>query len=340
MELDRHDKQLLTVIQRHFPLDQRPFEKLGRKIGLSESDTIQRLQRLKSEKYLRFIGAVINTASLGFKSLLVSFEVDPEKLDQTAEIVNAHPGVSHNYLREDRYNMWFTLALPRGLDLDQTIAILRQQARPRNVLVLPAIKTFKIGVILDLTDDAEYDPLARDNSVLPPSAEVSRITPRQQQIIENLQGGLGLTPEPFAELARTLDIPEGKLIENIQQLLDCGVIRRFGAIPSHRKLGYRYNVMATWQAAEAESDKVGKILASFKAITHSYRRPTYPDWPYSHYSMIHCRSKADSETIINQIVAETGVRNYKLLRSVREFKKVRLKYFSDDFSTWHNQNKP
>ena len=338
MELDRLDKQLLTVIQRDFPLHQRPFEKLGQKIGLSENDTIQRLQQLKSEKYLRFIGAVINTASLGFKSLLVSFEVDPQKLDQTAEIVNAHPGVSHNYLREDRYNMWFTLALPQGMDLDETIGILRQQAQPKNVLVLPAIKTFKIGVILDLTDDAEYDPLARDTAILPPSVQVCQITPQQQQIIENLQGGLALTGEPFAELAQTLDIPTDQLIANIQQLLDCGVIRRFGAIPSHRKLGYLYNVMATWQAPDGDSDKVGEILASFKAITHSYERPTYPDWPYSHYSMVHCRSKADSETIINQIVAETGIRNYKLLRSVREFKKVRLKYFSDDFTTWHDQN--
>ena len=148
MELDRLDKQLLTVIQRDFPLHQRPFEKLGQKIGLSESDTLQKLQQLKSERYLRFIGAVINTASLGFKSMLVSFEVDPEKLDQTAEIVNAHPGVSHNYLREDRYNMWFTLITSNQDQLRSSLNDILEatQIPETDVLDLPVTRRYKIRV--------------------------------------------------------------------------------------------------------------------------------------------------------------------------------------------------
>ena len=338
MNVDKIDKQLLTAVQRHFPLVERPFDQLGKQIGISEQETICRLERLKSEKYLRFIGAIINTASLGFKSLLVAFEVDPDKIESAAETVNKHPGVSHNYQREDRYNMWFTLALPQGMDLDETIGIMRDRARPRNVLVLPAIKTFKIGVVLDVPEDDDYDPLAREEARAVPETTPCEISPEAEKIIEALQTSIPLVPEPFAGLFGKLGMSGRDLLAVVEALLQKGIIRRFGAIPAHRKLGYQYNVMATWQAPEEKTDKIGKILASFKAITHAYARPTFPDWPYSLYSMIHCRSRGDSEIIIDQILRETGIEDYKLLRSVREFKKTRLKYFSDEFDLWQQQH--
>ena len=337
MELDKLDKQLLTVVQRYFPVVERPFDELAKKVGISEQEVISRLKTLKSEKYLRFIGAIINTASLGFNSLLVAFEVDPARIEAVAEIINTHPGVSHNYQRNDRYNLWFTLATPRDIDLNETIKTLCRLTDPKNALLLPAVYTFKIGVILDASDSDGYDVLEREKVVSPPETSSYKLTLKEENIVEALQTSLPLVREPFARLAAKLKTPVPELLLKIEEFLHKAVIRRFGAIPSHRKLGYKCNVMTAWEVPEHKVSEAGGIIASFKAVTHCYHRPVHPDWPYSLYSMIHCRSENDVKSIIQKIIDETAVESYKLLRSEREFKKTRLQYFSDRFQKWQEK---
>ncbi|MFQ6083498.1 MAG: AsnC family transcriptional regulator [Candidatus Aminicenantia bacterium] len=337
MELDRINQGLLNIIQRDFPLKERPFKKVGEKLGISEREVIERLEELKNKKYIRFIGAILNTVSLGFNNLLVAFKVDSKGIDKAAEVVNSHPGVSHNYQRNDKYNLWFTIAVPIDIDIKKTVEILSNLSKVKRYLLLPALKIYKIGVILDALEENKGQILKEE--VVPAinkniSAEIS---PMEKKVIEQIQNSIPLVSEPFKYFSSKLNLSPTEFLEIINNLIRKGVIRRFGAIISHRKLGYKYNVMAVWEVPEQKVDECGRKISSFKAVTHCYQRPVYPDWPYSLYSMIHCRSEDNCRLIIKEILKETRIKNYKLLLSKKEYKKKRLRYFSDEFYRWEEE---
>ncbi|MCP2604969.1 AsnC family transcriptional regulator [Candidatus Aminicenantes bacterium AH-873-B07] len=337
MKLDRINQKLLNIIQQDFPLKERPFKEIGKKLGISEKEVIERLKELKSKKYIRFIGAIINTVSLGFSNLLVAFEVNPREIDKAAEIVNSHPGVSHNYKRNDKYNLWFTIATPGDINIKKTVEILSNLSQAKRYLLLPALKIYKIGVILNASMGNKKQVLKED--IIPPiEKKVSvDISSMEERVIEEIQKSIPIIQEPFKYLSSKLNLSSIKFLEIIDNLIEKRIIRRFGAILSHRKLGYKYNVMAVWEVPEERVDECGKKISSFKAVTHCYKRPIYPEWPYSLYSMIHCRSKDECNLIIKLILKETGIKNYKLLFSKKEYKKKRLKYFSDEFYKWEEK---
>jgi DNA-binding Lrp family transcriptional regulator len=337
MELDKINQDLLNIIQQDFPLKERPFKEIGKKLGISEKEVIKRLKELKSKKYIRFIGAIINTVSLGFNNLLVAFEMNPEEIDKAAEIVNSHPGVSHNYRRNDKYNLWFTIATPKDINIKKTVEILSNLSKAKKYLLLPALKIYKIGVILDASVK-KRGRLFKEEVIPSIKKNIStEISPVEKKVIKQIQNSIPLVQEPFKYLSSKLNLSSIEFLEIINNLIKKGIIRRFGAILSHRKLGYKYNVMAVWEVPEERVDECGKKISSLKAVTHCYKRPIYPDWPYSLYSMIHCRSKDECNLIINMILKETGIKNYKLLLSKKEYKKKRLKYFSDEFYKWEEK---
>ncbi|GAI37672.1 unnamed protein product, partial [marine sediment metagenome] len=112
-KLDYIDKKLLNILQSDFPIVEKPFEDIAVSLNTTEKDVIQRIRLLKYEnKIIRQIGPVFNTNSLGYNRSLAAFKVSEENIDRVAEIVNRHPGVSHNYKRDCEYNLWFTIAVP------------------------------------------------------------------------------------------------------------------------------------------------------------------------------------------------------------------------------------
>ena len=190
---------------------------------------------------------------------------------------------------------------------------------------------------MDISDKNE-GPVLEENNVLPMNRNISSgISPIERRVIEGIQNSIPLIPEPFKYYSFRLNLAPNKLLEILDNLIRKGVIRRFGAILSHRKLGYKYNVMAAWEVPEAKIDKCARKISSFKAVTHCYQRPVFPDRPYSLYSMIHCRTEDDCKLIVKNILKETGIRNYKLLLSEKEYKKRRLIYFSDEFYKWQEK---
>src|SRR5437879_1484102 len=113
LELDDLDKRLLNHVQGEFPMAVRPFMALGEALGISETEVIRRVQRLKEAEAIRQVSAIFDTRSLGYQSSLVAMRLAPERLNAAAEIINSHPGVSHNYKRNNAFNLWFTIALPQ-----------------------------------------------------------------------------------------------------------------------------------------------------------------------------------------------------------------------------------
>ncbi|TGC10746.1 siroheme decarboxylase subunit alpha [Methanolobus halotolerans] len=143
--LDDVDKTILNTIQYDFPLDSRPYKKLGERLGISEDEVIRRLGRLHDEGAVRKIGPVINRNSIGGTSTLVAVNVPDERIDEVASYINEYTEVSHNYLRPDRYNIWFTLSASEKGRIYEILDELKAKTG-LEFINLPTKRLFKIGV--------------------------------------------------------------------------------------------------------------------------------------------------------------------------------------------------
>jgi DNA-binding Lrp family transcriptional regulator len=149
----------------------------------------------------------------------------------------------------------------------------------------------------------------------------------EEQVIAAIQADMPVCQRPYAAMAAQLAIPEEELLRMLRELVRRGVIRRFGATLRHQKSGYAANAMAAWQVAEERIEAVGKLMASFRAVSHCYRRNPSPAWPYNLYTMIHGRDEEACRRTAAKMAAKADVQDYALLFSRRELKKTSMKYF-------------
>lgn len=155
-----------------------------------------------------------------------------------------------------------------------------------------------------------------------------KLSPLDKKIIARLQGDLPLLPAPFAAVAEEVGISEEELLAKIKEYLAAGRMRRFSTILRHHQAGYTANAMCCWQVPDDRVEEVGSIMATFREASHVYQRPTYPDWPYNLFTMLHGKSAEDLERIAREISRRTGIRGYRLLFSTEEFKKTSMEYFN------------
>jgi DNA-binding Lrp family transcriptional regulator len=326
--IDPLDKQLLNDIQWTFPLSQRPYLEIATKHGLTENDVMSRISLMKQSGLIRQINAIFDTRKLGYKSALVAFAVKKDKLDVVAQEVNKHPGVSHNYERDHEFNMWFTLAVPPKGDLKKD---LEQMASFEGVIkfrLLPTLKLYKIGVKLDMVN-SDPSKLTPEDNVKNLDQKKFELTSRDKDFIRELQKDLQVIPRPFDDSANNLGITIDELFEKAKEYESIGVMRRFAAILRHRDAGFTANGMIVWKIPDNKIDEVGYKLASFPQVSHCYRRPEYPDWPFNLFSMIHARTFDGAKKIATELSQFVGIDEYRILFSTKEFKKERVKYFVD-----------
>jgi DNA-binding Lrp family transcriptional regulator len=144
--LDKIDRIILNEIQRNFPVTHRPFLALARKLKLKEKEIWQRVQKLKETGIIRRIGASFSASAVGFTSTLCAAKVAPSKIGEFVAAVNNYPGVTHNYEREGDFNIWFTLIAPSPKKINQILTEISAKTGVKEILNLPALKTFKIAV--------------------------------------------------------------------------------------------------------------------------------------------------------------------------------------------------
>lgn len=334
--IDDLNGRLLNRIQGDFPLVARPFQHLGSWLNLPEAEIIERVAHMKQERIIRQISAIFDTRQLGYKSSLVAMQVPRERVDEAGEIINRHPGVSHNYRRNHDYNLWFTIAVPPEVDIARTVELIGEDAQATATRLMPTLRLFKIGVDLDMTGERgmtargkpEYDHTRRERENPP-------LTAREIALIRELQEDIPLVPRPFAAMAERLGITEEGLFAEAQAMVDSARLRRFAAILHHREAGYKANAMAVWKVPEDRILECGTRMASFRSVSHCYQRPVYPDWPYNLFGMIHGRSAQECQETVEAIKAETGLTEYAMLYSSKEYKKTRVRYFSPELDEWH-----
>jgi siroheme decarboxylase len=337
-ELDDVDRELLNAVQWSFPLVPRPYAAIGEPLGLDDGAVRERIQHLKDAGVLRQLSAIFDTRALGYSSSLVAAKVDPDRIDEAAAVISRHPGVSHNYKRNHAYNLWYTIAVPPGERIEEHVDVLHRESGSLVTRMLPTLKLYKIGVKLDMTGktsaDAKAVVEAHEKPERKPDMQAPELSDLEVAAIRVVQQDLPLVERPFDAQGEELGVSGDDVLALLQSFQERKLMRRFAAVMNHRSAGFKANAMGVWAVPEDQLDDVGPQMAGFAAVSHCYRRPTYDDWPYTVFTMVHGRSARDCEATIDAIERETGVHEHALLWSVKEYKKTRVKYFTDDWTAW------
>jgi siroheme decarboxylase len=148
--LDPMDRAILNLIQSDFPITPRPYLAIAQRLGFSENDVIKRLNRLKKKGIIRRIGGNFVPEKLGFVSTLCAARVPQDKIQSFAEAVNRYPGVTHNYQRDNKYNVWFTFIAPSMKEIEENLENISRQTGIKKIINLPATKVFKIRAHFNL----------------------------------------------------------------------------------------------------------------------------------------------------------------------------------------------
>ncbi len=339
--LDDTDRRLMNLMQSEFPLVPEPYAMLAERAELDVDELMRRAQRLLDGRIIREITPIFDTRTLGFSSMLVAAKVDTEYPHRPAEIINSHPGVSHNYLRTHEFNLWFTIATPPDseLGLQGTLDVLQQRTGAESIRQLPTLTMFKINMNLEM--EGGTDALAAKVEAIPPrELERQPYDDRDIAVIQATQGPMAVVDNPWSEAAEEVGMTTPELLSHLEALIERKILRRVAAILFHRRAGFSANGMGVWKVRPERVADVGGRMAAVRGVSHCYERPTYADWPYSVFTMAHGRSKEECDAVLDSIADEHDLHgdDRAVLYSSTEYKKIRLHYFTDDYREWEQEH--
>ena len=348
MRLTELQKKLCNELQKGLPVCSRPFAEIAKDLNCDEKTVLQQTRELKNAGVIRRIRALINYRALGMVSTLAAAHVPERNLQEVAEAVNSLEGVSHNYLRDHFYNLWFTLQARTAAEIDLTLSSLAGRFGI-DFHSLPLKRAFRL--------DVRFDAESEDQILLEGLEEVGALqieretgaeeipkrgaveldeTPKPTKrpweggdsdklILSKLQDDLAITSEPFAFLYGG-GLGAEDVLKIITELIDKGVIRRIAAVVDHRKLGFVANVMF---AAEVPQDRIvraGERLARLGMVSHCYERETFANWPYNLFGMMHGRSIGQIQSVVDTFVEAEKIDSFQLLPTTAELKKQPVKH--------------
>ena len=275
---DAADLAFVNRWQRGFPLDARPFARMG----ISEDKALSTLRSLKQLGVIDRVGPVFRPNTVGASSL-AAMSVPPERLAGVAAFVSDQPGVNHNYEREHRYNLWFVVTGRDAITVEETIRTL-EEASGLRVLRLPLLEEFHVDLGFDLeSGDAPREAAPQS---FPPLSRAER------RLVAATVDGLPLIQEPYAAIAIKAGMSDEDVVSHLKAMLADGRIRRIGAVVRHRRLGYEANAMAVWDVPDQQVAALARRLSRDPAVSLCYRRArALPDWPYNLYCMVHGKQR-------------------------------------------------
>jgi len=322
--LSTEERRLLQCLQAGLPLVSRPFDHLGRECQMDESKVLDHLHIWKGQGLIRWLGAIFSTHALGYQSTLAAFSLPPDKVAEAAGIINQHPGVTHNYQRNHKYNLWFTLAVPPQESIRAHLERLAQASGTKEWINLPVVKTYKISLVLPLTEEAQGMRVSGTS----PDDHIYSVNEEEKALIRILQEDWPLVPKPYEIIAGQWGKDESVLIKKIRGWKDLGIIRRIAAILRHHDVGFTVNWMVAWQVQGERLDMVGEQAAQNPLVSHCYHRSVTADWTYPLFTMVHAQSEKEAQKTVEELHRLIEPTDYKILPTIREFKKIRLKLFN------------
>ncbi|MBT4821746.1 MAG: AsnC family transcriptional regulator, partial [Lentisphaerae bacterium] len=328
-----------TRIQGDFPLVSRPYDVLADALKASDDEIRKAIDACRDTEVIRRIGGSFSAAHLGYVSALIAARVEPLKIAAVARHAAQFEEVTHDYERDDTFNLWFTVvAETTDLMTDITDSV-RAQSGVHSLHVLPALQTFKLRVRFDMMSaEGEAIGPARDtvdtsgttaSPDSPASCNASVLDDTDRRLIARCCDDISASRTPFADLARDVGIDESAALARLRRYRGVGIMRRFGAMVRHQRAGFTANAMGVWSVPPPDATRVGAVLAGSRAVSHCYERPRFADWPYNLYSMIHGHSVADCRAVHDDLMVRAGITESRLLFTDREFKKSSVRYFAE-----------
>lgn len=346
------EETVLGTIQSGFPIVPDPYGTLAEQLGLERDEVEKALLDLREEGLVRRIGASFDSKRLGYSSTLCALAAPPERADEVAAIINAYPGVTHNYLRENRYNIWFTLITRSSEDRARILGQIVEQSGCGDLLDMPATKMYKIRVDFGkghgkkateakakAKDAGEYvagrfgavatDACAFDGD---DAFDVALVRWAQGDVAFDADGTL--VERPFEQGAALVgkqigrEVTENEVIARILELRALKAIRRFGAMVKHQKMGFAFNGMTVWNVDDGRLDEVGAAFAEKPYVSHCYARLAKPTWPYKIYAMAHAQTQDELDGYVAEL-GEIAQAEPLVLVSTKEYKKVSMRYFEE-----------
>ncbi|MBN1124317.1 MAG: hypothetical protein JXA82_04860 [Sedimentisphaerales bacterium] len=324
LPLSDFEKILLTMLQDPLPICRHPFAEVGIRLDVDELTIIETIQDLKKRGLIRRFRSQLNYRTLGRTAVLVAVSVPEDKLLEIVERINAEPGVSHNYLRDHEYNVWFTLQGWNDEEIEKKLTELDRRCGV-NFHPMPATKLFKLDVRFRLTGKAPIAASIPTDSLTPGDIELSLL---EKKILPRLQDEFPIVSEPFDEIAGK-DLSVVEVIETIHALTEKGVLRRIAAVLNYHKLGYTANLIFCAKVDSQRVDSVGQALAAVPQVSHCYERKTFPGFEYNLFGMMHARSQGEIRNAVQRFTTTHGIAEYALLGTRQELKKQPVRIITE-----------
>jgi len=322
--MNESERQFINKWQGNFPLAEQPFAIVAADLGITIENLISLIRELLEQGFLSRFGPLYDASSMGGSITLAALSVPEDNYETVAEMVNAMPQVAHNYQREHRLNMWFVIAT-ESADLLHTAIDRIEQETSLPVYNFPKLQTFYLGLWLHLDEDDKVSTIPVPGPLKQGGMTIDDL---DRKIVEATQAGLPLQADPYSEIAAGCGCDTQTLIERMQRMLDCGVIRRIGAVPNHYRLGLHANGMSVWDVNDERLLELGSRVGRLEFVSHCYERPRHlPLWPYNLFAMVHGHDRDEVMQKQAQIAALLGsdCRQNDLLFSTRILKKTGLR---------------
>ena len=319
---DDAEFRLLNDYQRDFPLVTQPFARLARELGVTEAAVLSRLAALAEGGTISRVGPVFSPRRVG-ASTLAALKAPPERLDEIAAVVSAHPEINHNYAREHAWNLWFVVAAPDTVALARVLREIRRET-VCPVIALPLRVEYHIDLGFDLAGKGRTASKVSYGPVEPEA-----LSDAEMAIMAALQAGLPMVSRPFAAVGRQAGVSEAEVLGTLRDWCARSIVKRFGVVVRHHELGYKANAMCVWNVPDDRVDQLGERLARADGVNLCYKRARAEDiWPYNLYCMIHGHDHQAVRSRLAEIAAETGLDGFDsdVLFSTRRFKQCGARY--------------
>jgi len=265
-------------------------------------------------------------------------QTDPSELDSRTTALWQHPGVIYGCEREHEFNIWFFIAVPAGYDLELHVRCLEKLATPQQTLFLPARKVFKGNDFLS-SWDAEAFPAMNEHFEKRQTVRSSALTAEEIGMIRQLQEPFPATDEPYRKIAADLGITEAQVLERIKTLVKKGCLKRIGSFLKTIPAVPETRTLVVWQIPEEKLERIGPGIAEFREVLYADQRPVFTEFPHSFYTMIRAGNTAELEIVIRRMQDRIGKWPYRVLTTIRELKKKRMKYFPDGLDAWWRESR-
>lgn len=361
VKISQLQQDIINNNQKDFPLTSRPYKAIAEQLAqvnivTNEQQVFQAIDSLRSQGVLSRVGPVFDHKKAG-ASTLAALAVPAKDLDKVAGIVNQFEQVNHNYGREHAYNLWFVITASDMVALHSTITNI-ELLTGLAVLVLPMEASYHIDLAFSVNITGVESPLANhkknqltdqlaiqeskplfqaspDSSInnnTNSSSDKTSLSDRKKIALRGaIEKGLPMHLSPYQVIAEQLALTEQQILMQIALWQAEGLIRRFGLVVKHRKLGYNANAMVVWNIPNDDTDGVALKLAKCEPVSLCYQRPRrLPDWPYNLFCMIHGTDRALVLQQIKQITEQLGLESIKkdVLFSFKAYKQHGARYSS------------